>query len=198
MEAKKGGIRVRDGVYPPSEDTHLLLRNLREGAGIALEIGTGSGIIAIELAGKGWWVIATDINMKALRNALDNARHLDLKERIQLIAADLFGFLRRGVEFDLLVFNPPYVPESNQMGGVEDLSWYGGPTGRSTIDRFLEELKDLDVNAHELLLVQSTLSEAERTSRELEERGFKVEFIDSTRSFFEEIILIRAEKSRGP
>jgi len=67
-------IEVDEGVYPPSEDSYLLLQYLDIGKEKMLEIGTGTGIIALHAAKKGADVTAVDKNGKAVSNALRNAK----------------------------------------------------------------------------------------------------------------------------
>ncbi len=76
-----------------------------------LEIGTGSGCIAVAcaLAFPEARVLATDISADALEVAALNVRRHALATRISLVQADLFAGLRG--PFDLIVSNPPYVPE---------------------------------------------------------------------------------------
>jgi len=81
-----------------------------------LEIGTGSGCIAIAcaLAFPDAVVVATDISADALAVARQNVARYQLEDRLQLIEADLFD----GVTgtFDLIVTNPPYVPLEEVRG----------------------------------------------------------------------------------
>ena len=79
-----------------------------------LEIGTGSGAIAITLAKelKNIFVVATDISMEALVLARENARSAGIQHQINFVNGDLFGPLRPPKErapFDLILSNPPYV-----------------------------------------------------------------------------------------
>lgn len=81
-----------------------------------LDVGAGSGAIAVTLALERprWRVTATDLSPAALAVARDNARRLGLSTsrgaRLRLVACDLTSALRLD-PFDLLVSNPPYVPE---------------------------------------------------------------------------------------
>lgn len=81
-----------------------------------LEIGTGSGCIAVAcaVAFPDAQVVATDLSADALAVARINVERHGLARQICLLEADLFA----GVEgrFDLIVSNPPYVPEAEVLG----------------------------------------------------------------------------------
>ncbi len=89
-------------VYQPEEDTCLLLdaalSEVKPGDRV-LEIGTGSGTIAAELA-KVTDVVATDINPHAVSCAKTKL--------LEVVQTDLFCGIKGS--FDLVVFNPPYLP----------------------------------------------------------------------------------------
>jgi release factor glutamine methyltransferase len=79
-----------------------------------LDVGTGSGILPITLALEipGARVVATDISVGALAVASENARRLDVRDRVFPVGADLARGLDLG-RFDLVVSNPPYVDWSD-------------------------------------------------------------------------------------
>jgi len=143
-----------EGVYPPAEDTHLLLAaSLKEVApeDAVLEIGCGSGIISKALRHRARWVVATDVNPAALRRLR--------REGVEVLRADLFAGIRG--RFDLVLFNPPYLPteEDEVLAGWINFAFDGGKTGRETIGRFLEGLRDrLVPERGRALLVVSSLS----------------------------------------
>jgi release factor glutamine methyltransferase len=79
-----------------------------------LEIGTGSGAVAIALAKelKNIFVVATDISMDALVLARENARSARVQDQISFVKGDLFGPFRPPdgrAPFDLILSNPPYI-----------------------------------------------------------------------------------------
>ena len=77
-----------------------------------LDFGTGSGCLAIAIAGKcpAVQVTALDISPEALAVARQNLARHGLTERVQLIQGDGLVALPANVRFDLIVSNPPYIP----------------------------------------------------------------------------------------
>ncbi|MDP6846157.1 MAG: methyltransferase [Candidatus Poseidoniia archaeon] len=133
----------KDGrVYEPAEDSWLLCATLERAAtrfpelrGAVLEVGTGSGIVALTLAALGGVVTATDLNPHAIALARRNARVAG--HHIEFLQGDLFEPVgdRR---FDAIVCNPPYLPP----GGEYDDRWLalaveGGPTGTEFTQQLL-------------------------------------------------------------
>lgn len=90
-------------------------------AGIALDIGTGSGAIALSLVAEGLAsrVLALDVSEEALAQARENRDLAGLDpERVELrlVGPDPFEALTEGERFDLLVSNPPYVRDADIEG----------------------------------------------------------------------------------
>ncbi len=110
-------LEVTPAVLIPRPETELLvdtaIRILPSRPGLSvLELGTGSGCIAITLAlaQPHWQVVATDRCVQALAVAHRNSSRL--QARVALVAADWFAPLG-GARFDLIVSNPPYVAEGD-------------------------------------------------------------------------------------
>ena len=78
----------------------------------ALEIGTGSGCLAITLAHRvpRARVLATDISGPVLELAKQNSEAHQVSHRIEFRRGGLFGAVPAGAQFDLIVSNPPYIP----------------------------------------------------------------------------------------
>lgn len=73
-----------------------------------LEIGTGSGVIAVFTAPSAQHVIATDISAAALANSEYNIKEFGLSDKIQLLHSDLFKAIPAGERFDVIFFNIIY------------------------------------------------------------------------------------------
>jgi len=169
-------------VYDPSDDSFLLAEvvyALQDLSGKdVLDVGTGSGILAIAAAKKGANVTAVDVNPRALiiaeRNAKANGVHIEFKE------SDLFSSINK--KFDLITFNPPYVPtEESETKDVESKAWDGGADGNATIDRFLSGFKEhLKKDGRALLLVSSLNNKKIKNSNVL----------SSKKLFFEELFVL--------
>jgi release factor glutamine methyltransferase len=109
-------FEVAEGVLIPRPETEELVYRIAEtakrGAKI-LDIGTGSGAIAISLAKlvKESKVTAIDISLEALEIAQQNAERLGAE--VEFVEADALGDLSHLGKFDIIVSNPPYIPQSD-------------------------------------------------------------------------------------
>jgi len=185
-------FRVDPGVYEPAEDTFLLADDLDVGQGEkVLELGTGCGILSILAAKAGAEVVATEINPAALECARANAIVHGVEDRIELRLGDLFDPVA-GECFDLVVFNPPYLPVSRDeaLGTPLDLAWEAGQDGRAVIDRFLRGLPNHLKPNGRASFVQSSLTDISKTLQVLKMNNFHVN-IKRKKVSFEEIFLLR-------
>ncbi len=106
-------LRVTPDVLIPRPDTELLVEQALarvDGTARVLDVGTGSGALAIALAHErpDWTVTAVDLSPQALKVAAGNARDNGVAERITLVEGNLIA-LPSG-PFELIVANPPYIP----------------------------------------------------------------------------------------
>lgn len=112
-----------------------------------LDVGTGSGVIALTLAAErpGVLVAAVDVSPEALALARENAAALGLAERVEFAQSDLLGGAPAGA-FDLVVANLPYIPAGDITGLAQEvrehdprLALDGGSDGLALIARLIEE-----------------------------------------------------------
>ena len=137
------GLEITRDVLVPRPETELLVDRARElKPQTVLDLGTGSGCIAIACKAKlpDAAVTATDVSAAALELAARNAaRH---GAEIRFLEGDLFAAVPAGERFDLIVSNPPYVPdgEAAEVAAHEPHgALYAGPAGLDVIRRILAE-----------------------------------------------------------
>ena len=182
------------GVYRPQTDTGLLGRALRRERITArtevLDLGTGSGALAVEAARLGGRVTAVDISWRALAatwfNAVLNGRTVRVRH------GDLASAVP-GRRFDLVVTNPPYVPAPPGAGPPRGpgRAWDAGTDGRLLIDRICATAPTLLRPAGRLLMVHSHLSGVEETLARLRRAGMRAEIVDRTRLPFGRVLRSR-------
>lgn len=183
-----------DEVYPPAEDTFLLIDNLIiKDSDEVLEIGTGTGIVSISASLKCKEVTSTDINPYAIKCAEANVKLNNIKN-INIIKSDLFENIYD--EYDLILFNTPYLPvfEDEHVDDEYSKAWDGGESGREVIDKFIKEAPDYLKENGKIQLVQSSLSDNEKTLEIFRKKGLKAEITAEEHIFFEDITLITAFK----
>jgi release factor glutamine methyltransferase len=167
-------INLAKDVYEPAEDSYLMIEAALSEIGKSsralriLEIGTGSGIVSSVLMRKepGHDYVTTDISPHAVLCAKSNG--------LQVIRADLFAGLRG--RFDLIIFNPPYLPTApdERIDGWLDCAWNGGDDGRRTIDRFLQQAPAFLADGGSLLLLISSLTGIDEVCAHSASAGFTV------------------------
>jgi len=169
-----------EGVYAPSDDTFLMIDALSTVSvrdKEVLDIGTGSGVLGLLCAQRGARVTVADIEDSVLENVRIAARRLDLT--IDAVTSDLFSGV--AARFDVILFNPPYLPSDE----IQDHAVDGGRRGRRLIDRFLRDLSlHLKKDGFALLLV-SSLNDPGAIMDSNPEISFSV--ATSRRLFFEEL-----------
>ena len=182
-------LKLHPDVYEPAEDSFLLARNLKVREGdLALDIGTGTGIIALLMARKARFVLGTDVNPKAVELARENARINDIKN-VEFRISNLFENVEG--KFDIITFNAPYLPGEPEK--PIDHALVGGKRGREVLDRFIDDARNYLKPKGMVQIVQSSITGIEETLEKLKNKGYNIEITARERYFFEEILVISAQ-----
>lgn len=167
-------------IYEPAEDSFLVcdavsqLKNLEKKK--ILEVGSGSGVITeaiISKKAKEKNLTLVDINSEAINL---------LKKKFpksNIIKSDLFQ--KVDGKFDLIVFNPPYLPEDKSEDSGSKLATTGGKHGSEIINEFLKQSKSYLSKNGKILILTSSLT------KKIKWQNFKKKKIASKKLFFEEL-----------
>ena len=170
-------------VYQPEADTYLLLETVQgelDPSDRVLEMGTGTGYIGSHLTDYAY-LLCADINPHACLTAKSKG--------LIVVRTDLFAGISG--KFDLVVFNPPYLPTQDDERIVDWLEYAldGGPEGRSTIARFIEDVRSVLAPGGRVLLLISSLTGVEEVTAMFREQGF-VTAIIAKRKIFDEWLFV--------
>ena len=182
-------FEVAEGVLIPRPETEELVYRIAESAkrgARILDIGTGSGAIAVSLAKlvKDAKVVAIDISPEALAIARRNGERLGVD--VEFVEADALGDLSHLGEFDVIVSNPPYIPQSDIVDMRKNVTDFEPHTALFVPDDdILRFYVATAINAQKMLREEGSLwfeiyeKAGEATCSMLREKGFcKTELIE--------------------
>jgi len=189
-------------VYEPREDSALLQRVIRDffithpgiHAETGLDMGTGSGILALTLCNYCREVLAVDVNPTAVDATLQAAEK-EHATNLTVSLSDLFS-TATGI-FDIIVFNPPYLPFDPQSD-AKDIALSAAPDdakanatnvtkGNELIIKFVKEAKTHLSATGNILLLFSSLSSPQEILEEIKTTGFLNELLATEKHFMEEL-----------
>lgn len=186
-------LRVKPGVFIPRPETEVLvevgLEHLRAASrvGIAVDLCTGSGAVAVSLAREceGLRVWGTDVSPEAIEVSLGNSLRTGVADRVSFLQGDLFeplpSELRGRVE--LILSNPPYVPSEDLAGLPREVASYEPATALDGGLDGLDVVRRICAGAGEwlapggLLAVEVDSRRAEAARRVFEEAGLVDVFV---------------------
>ncbi len=164
----------------PRADTEILVEEALQVARASdriLDVGTGSGAVAVALS---WelpraWVVATDRSPGAAAAAAGNAERAGVADRVAVLVGDLLEAIRG--PFDIVVSNPPYIPEDEFEGlppGVREYEpkealWAPGD-GTAVHRRLIEDAPSI-LREGGWLLLEADDRQAEKLAESLKEDG---------------------------
>ncbi len=184
-------LEIMGGVYEPREDSFLLAEALEKELKIKnheniLDLGCGSGLLAIIAAKKGCKVTGADIEKETIECAEKNAAANSAK--INFVMSDLFKNISG--KFDLIVFNPPYLPEKIS---ADARVWAAGENSELII-RAIGLLKDYLESDGSFLMVVSSLSGMENILKKFEDAEFVAAVTSEKKIPWETLFIISAIK----
>jgi cyclic pyranopterin phosphate synthase len=190
-------FKVTPATLIPRPETELLVelalhRIPQDAACRVLDLGTGSGAIALSIAHTraNADVVAVDASAEALAVAQKNVQRLNLKN-VKLLRSDWFAALQ-GERFDLIVSNPPYVAANDIHLAQGDLRFEprsalaSGPDGLDDIRRIIAQTKD-HLNPGGSLLFEHGYDQAEAVRALLAQAGFEAVFSEKDLSGVERV-----------
>ena len=175
--------------YLPREDSFLLQKCIKDYAhGRILDMGTGSGILAVEAARFSDEVIAADIDSGAIKSCQEKIQK-NGSPKIKFIVSDLFAKVYG--KFDLIIFNPPYLPNHPD---TKDIALDGGEKGYELAQRFLGQAVHYLTKDGKILLLISTLTNRKKIEATLIEKKCKFKIIKEQKMDFESLFVYLIEK----
>ena len=164
--------------YNPAEDSFLLLKHVKKKAKnkSVLDMGAGFGILAEtakEAGAKS--VLAADISKEAVE-------HVKFKG-IPAVQSNLFSEIKG--KFDLIIFNPPYLPEHPKEDRETKRVVCGGKKGYETIERFLKQAKKHLNKNGEVLFVFSSLTNKSKVDEILRRCKYRFKCLEEEKCFYE-------------
>ena len=174
---------TRDTLVPRPETELIVeeaLQRLPDRAATIIDVGTGTGCLAVTLAAERTRdrVVATDISHEALLVARANAKRHHVEDRVAFVRTDLASGLQ--MKADLVVSNPPYVPDIDVARLPTDVARYepatalfGGPDGLRLIDRLLATLTPL-LAPHAAFIVEFGYGQDDHVSAAAAREGWQV------------------------
>ncbi|MDG6901355.1 MAG: methyltransferase domain-containing protein [Nitrososphaerota archaeon] len=170
--------------YLSSDDSALLRSALRRYSGKrCLEIGAGNGGGLIELSKRFAHPVGTD-----LRPPSDDSWR---GSAVDYVLADAAGPFREGT-FDLVAFNPPYVPSE----GLSDEAVDGGAQGIEVATRFLLEAVRVLKRDGSVVMLLSSDNPVQPVRATCEELGFSMKLLDSKHLFYESLSAYEVSRKR--
>jgi len=180
---------MHTSIYSPEEDSYLLQESLtaylkdKPTTIEILDMGSGSGIQA---------KTCKDLNFKNITSADINPeviKHLK-QQKLNPLESNLFSNSKlKTSKFNLIIFNPPYLPEDKREPEESKLFTTGGLKGNEIILRFLHKAKTHLNPQASILLLFSTLSKPKTIITKAKQLGYSYKKLNSKKLFFEELFV---------
>lgn len=190
-------VKVSEGVLIPRPETEILIEKaleLSKSGMKILDIGTGTGIIAITLAKhiKNADVTAVDISDAALNLASENARDNDVV--ISFVKSNIYDSIDE--KFDMIVSNPPYISDNERNKLQKELSYepeialFSGEDGLNMIREIINS-SDYYLNKKGIIIIEIGYDQGEAVKDLLNQSGFKDIRITKDYNDFDRVVSAR-------
>jgi release factor glutamine methyltransferase len=174
-------------MYAPSDDTFLLADCIRQYNGRwALEIGVGSGLLLDILEKNFTYVAGSDIDLQALQQCKQNKTS---SVNVLLVCCDAGSAFGIG-KFDLIVSNPPYLPNDKDNNNTLDHTVHGGPTGIEATIHFINSALPLLAGDGKLLIVISSLANSSALDKVVLENNMHKKVVKEKKLFYETLSIV--------
>src|ERR671911_1294755 len=175
-------------MYAPSDDTFLLADCIRQYNGRrALEIGVGSGILLDILEKNFTYVAGSDIDLQALQHCKQQNTS---SANVLLVCCDAGSAFGIG-KFDLIVSNPPYLPnDDDDDNNILDPTVHGGPTGIEATVHFINSALPLLAGDGKILIVISSFANSSALDKVVLENSMHKKVVKEKRLFYETLYIV--------
>jgi release factor glutamine methyltransferase len=173
-------------MYAPSDDTFLLADCIRQYSGSwALEIGVGSGLLLDILEKNFAYVAGSDIDLQALQYCKQQKTSA---ANILLVCCDAGSAFGIG-KFDLIVSNPPYLPDDDN-NNIRNQTVHGGPTGIEATVHFINSALPLLAEDGKMLIVISSFANSSALDKVVVENNMHKKVVKEKRLFYETLSIV--------
>ncbi len=176
-------------MYQPEEDSIMLAAEvMKYSKGKVLDVGTGTGVQAIAAAksDRVKEVLGVDIDGEVIAYCHANVDN----PKISFQVSDLFSTVKG--KFDVVVFNPPYLPQDK---GIKDLALYGGKEGYELIEKFFKKVDEHLKKDGFILMVFSSHTNKEKVDKIIRDYGYKQKLLNRKHIFFEDLYVYLVKKT---
>jgi release factor glutamine methyltransferase len=158
---------------------------------IVLDMGTGSGIQAVNAAQTASKVVAIDINPEAVKYAKINVTANGLNDRISVMEGDLFSPLEKGPAFSVILFTPPYL-EGMPRSGFEHALF---DPEKTLMTRFFSEAQNYLKTDGYIQMLYSSMADHESVLSIARELGWHFELISQQDTFSEKFLIYKITRA---
>ena len=183
-------LRLQTTIYPPLEDSLFLESFVRKYSyGKVLDVGTGSGIQSVSASKqkKVKSVLGVDVNKKAVEYCKQNHKNKKLK----FLQSNLFEKVKE--KFDIIIFNPPYLPQEHSE---RDICTEGGIKGYEVVEKFLGKALHYLEKDGIILLLFSSLTNKQKVDEFIQKNLFEAEELGQKKLFFETLYVYKISQNK--